>query len=75
MEGLWARKRVTVRDETGKTAEVVTFVVPNSSDPSAPTNSYVAPIYRGLEEFAFPADYVRRLREIIEAAQNRAADR
>ena len=72
-EGLWASKPVTVRDEAGKTTETVTFVVPNSSGPHSPPDSYVAPIYRGLEEFAFPADYVKRLRNIIETAQSRTA--
>jgi hypothetical protein len=70
-EGLWACKPVTVRDNAGKTIETITFVVPNSSGPHAPAESYVAPIFRGVEEFAFPADYVRRLREIVETAQHR----
>lgn len=72
-EGLWAAKPITVRDASGKTFNTVTFIVPNSSGPSAPADSYVAPIYRGIEEFEFPDDYKRRLREIIEAAQSRKA--
>lgn len=70
-EGLWASKPVTVRDKSGRTTDTVTFVVPNSSGPSTPSDDYVAPIYRGVEEFAFPADYVKRLRQIIESAQKK----
>lgn len=70
-EGLWASKAVKVRDNSGTTRDTVTFVVPNSSGPSSPTDDYVAPIYRGVEEFAFPADYVKRLRQIIESAQKK----
>lgn len=70
-EGLWASKPVSVRDKSGTTTQTVTFVVPNSSGPSTPSDDYVAPIYRGVEEFSFPEDYVRRLREIIESAQKK----
>jgi hypothetical protein len=67
-EGRWARKPVTVYTSDGQMIETVTYHIPNSSGPHAPTESYVGPIHKGAKALGLPEHYRKRLREIIEEA-------
>lgn len=68
----WVHSPVTVRDRAGTAIDTITYVIPETSGPHAPPDSYVAPIYKGAEALALPSDYVARLRELIVQAQRGA---
>lgn len=68
-KGHWARTPVTVRDPAGNRVDTTTYVIPDRSGPYAPTDSYVAPIFKGAADFDLPASYVARLRQLVQAAE------
>lgn len=69
----WVHHNITVRDRSGAAVETMTYIIPETSGPHQPPDSYVAPIYKGAADFDLPADYVARLRALIEQAQSKTA--
>lgn len=67
--GHWVHKTVTVHDLDGNAVETTTYVIPQTSGPHSPPDSYVAPIYKGAEALDLPAAYIARLKELIGQAQ------
>ena len=71
--GDWARGPITVYDRDGAPVQTTTYMIPNSSGPHSPPDSYVAPIFKGAAALELPAAYVARLRAIIDAARSQTS--
>ncbi|SFI43253.1 gamma-glutamylcyclotransferase family protein [Aerobium aerolatum] len=68
-EAQWVHVPVTLVDAEGRSVPSSTYFIPGEFRPWAPTDAYVAPILKGLNECDFPEEYKTRAREIIATAQ------
>lgn len=68
-EDMWARKEITLIDGDGNEVPSVTYEIPGLTRMIAPSDDYVRPIFKGLEELDLPESYVVHMRQIIARAQ------
>ena len=70
-DGLWVHKPVTVTDAEGNKVETVTYTIPGDPAPFNPGEQYVSLIRKGMAALDLPADYVERIKSVIEVARAR----
>ncbi len=62
----WVHMPIVLTDQEGNSVSSTTYVIPGNAEKWAPTQEYVAPIYRGLETCDFPKDYKDFLRTLLD---------
>ncbi len=66
---LWVHTPVTLVDSAGKRIDSLTYTIPGNTPSISPSDDYVRPILKGLDELEFPADYVAGMKALIASAQ------
>ena len=66
---LWRPIEIEVIDSSGQTVPTITYIIPNPTGPEHPSANYVQPILKGLADLPFPADYVSKMKAIIQDAR------
>lgn len=66
---LWRHRPIEITDENGKVHQSSTYFIPDASGPDSPSDDYVRPILNGLQALPFPAEYVEKMKQIINDAQ------
>ncbi|WP_120633503.1 gamma-glutamylcyclotransferase family protein [Ruegeria sp. EL01] len=69
-DDMWARKDVTLIDEGGNEVQSVTYEIPGLTRIIAPSDDYVRPILKGLDELDLPKSYVLNMTRLIAQAQS-----
>lgn len=69
-DDMWARKDITLIDEQGSEVQSVTYEIPGLTRIIAPSDDYVRPILKGLDDLDLPDDYIRKMTRLIALAQS-----
>lgn len=68
-EDLWIHTPITLIDSSGDRVESMTYTIAGDAPSIAPSDEYVRPILKGLDDLAFPDDYVAGMKALIAEAQ------
>ncbi len=69
---LWVHKPIKIIDKSGEQVDSLTYIIPGVPPAIAPSDDYVRPILKGLDDLEFPGGYVKKMKALIAAAQNSA---
>ena len=72
--GSYAHVPLQVTTEHGETVDAITYTIPNSGGPFAPSAAYVRPIRLGARGLGLEADYLALLDDSIDRAQGYVAE-
>jgi gamma-glutamylcyclotransferase len=70
-DGLWTSMKIHLITEKGEKIPAQTYIIPTPGDDFSPSESYVRPIFKGLNELPFPEKYKAQVFGIIKKAMNR----
>ncbi len=68
-DDMWAQKPVTLTDANGDKVQSVTYEIPGLTRIIAPSDEYVKPILKGLDDLDLPASYIEGMKQLIARAQ------
>ncbi len=66
---LWVHMPITVSNAAGERVESLTYVIPGKTRAVSPSDNYVRPILKGLDQWELPTAYVTDVKSIIAEAQ------
>lgn len=69
-DDMWEIKPITLIDADGAETESVTYNIPGLTRIIAPSDAYVRPILKGLEDLDLPSSYVDNMKQLIAHAQS-----
>lgn len=69
-DDMWALKSVALTDANGAEVKSVTYEIPGLTRIIAPSDEYVRPILKGLDDLDLPSSYVESMKQLIVQAQS-----
>lgn len=66
---LWVHKPITLTNSAGERIASTTYTIPGATRKIAPSDDYVRPILKCLDDLDLPLDYVAEMKALIASAQ------
>ncbi len=70
-DGLWTGMKIHLINEKGEKIPAQTYIIPTPGDDFSPSEVYVRPILKGLNDLPIPEEYKTQVKEIIQKYMNR----